>query len=324
MAIKRLNRSVNAYVRGRDKMSLVEWRKLRQIMRAAENEILQKLKAINITEWGTFNLKRILQSMDTTIRRFDIMFKEALPVSQKTMVNYAALAADKNAVLGGLKAPDSLFLSDEVMQALKPLSDGFVQYFTSDMAKIINSEITMGIINNQSVSVVARSIKDKFGIDTQMRDKLKKQKNILETQFKQGKISEEKYKKTVKAINQKLQSGSMMSYARAERIAQTEMLRGTSYAEYSRALDIAEINPDAVKMWLNAHKPDARPSHLDAEARYKSNPIKVNEVYHVGGEEGLFPCAPSFSAKNSAYCHCTSVTINKALTPEVDGLKVKG
>ena len=322
MALKALNRSVNSYLTSRDKMTLVEWRKLRQIMQAAENEILQKLKAIDITEWGTYNLTRILGNIDQTIRRFDFAFKEALPASQKTLVDYAAFIADKNAALAGLTVPGDLFISDEVMQALKPLSQGFIEFFTGDMTKIVNSEITMGVVNQESIHVVAKRIKDKFGIDTQMRDKLTKNRNILETQFKQKKISEEAYKKAVKGINQKLESGSMMSYARAERIAQTEILRGTSYAEYQRALDIAAINEDAVKIWLNAHKPTARLTHLDAENRYKANPIKVEEMYIVDGEEGLFPRAPSFSAKNSVYCHCTSVTINKALIPEMDGLSI--
>jgi hypothetical protein len=109
---------------------------------------------------------------------------------------------------------------------------------------------------------------------------------------------------------------SNMSYGRAERIVRTEMLRASSIAQQKRAEEVKQYNPSARKMWIHNPSAEPRAGHIEAQDRYRENPIDVDALFRVrkdsssSYEEGQFPRDVSFSASNTVNCKCTMVVIN--------------
>ncbi len=275
---KQLARSLGAFFKRRDKITRIEWEKsIRPLMKQAENDIITTLKSNNLSEWNIFNLKRIQNSIIPFVSRLDNDFKTSLVGGQVDIGDFTMGSVDDNLKWVGLTKPSTVIQSQNVLASTIPLTENFVRFFTSDMIKILNSEISLGIINQQGINTVARSIHKKF-------------------------------------------ASSNMSFARAERITRTEMLRASSIAEHSRGLEIAELNPDARKVWLWSHKPDGRSTHAAAEQRYTTNPIPIKQKFVVGGETGLFPRDYSFSAKNTVSCGCGVTYVNKSDLEGVKGL----
>jgi hypothetical protein len=108
----------------------------------------------------------------------------------------------------GLERPPIVLAPEQLIANQIPMTEGFVEFFGDDMAKIVRGEISLGLVNGESVNQVAKRIKDKF-------------------------------------------KSSNMSYARAERIARTEMMRSSSIARYEYGLEVAKFNPDARKIWIH-------------------------------------------------------------------------
>lgn len=106
---------------------------------------------------------------------------------------------------------------------------------------------------------------------------------------------------------------------RARAIMVTELGRaeaiGTQAAQEALVRRLTDANdPTPVrKRWLNAHLPDARESHLEAERRYSRDgdigPIPIDRLFKVAGQTALFPRDPSLTAAESVHCHCRSITV---------------
>lgn len=109
---------------------------------------------------------------------------------------------------------------------------------------------------------------------------------------------------------------SQMSYARAEKIAMTELNRASSFAQHQAGIELKANNPTLKKIWINSHKPAARQTHIDVEEETTKNPIDIEEDFEVVDEStgeteyGQFPRDPSFSAGNSVNCGCTVIYVN--------------
>lgn len=329
MSVKQVNTSLNAYIKRRDKLSQAEWRKLRGFLNNAKNDIVQKLKGFGVTEWQTSNLNAVMDSINNTIERFDMQYKAGITDAQKRIMDEAANSTNIMARAGNLTPSNQVFLSDEAILAIKPLSNAMAQNFIDDMSKILSTEITLGVVNQESTVSVANNIVEKFGTDSRQKLVLENDLARLTKRFKSGEISKEAYVKKSAALNRKLKSGSMMSFGRAERIANTEMLRSASLAENQRTKEIRSINPDAVKFWVHSGKADAREGHIEAERTYKANPIPTEQPFLVRPnftkpfEEGQFPRDPSFSPGNSVWCGCSMVVVSKDLVGELGGVEVQ-
>ncbi len=308
-----LSRSINAYLKKRDKLTRDIWQKeLYPVMKEAKNEIITKLKSYdNLTDWQMYNLRRIQASIQETIDKMEMQMIGRLKEGQLSMSELATVNASRQAVLAGLNEGMGLVTSEKLVESLLPLSEQFLSYFAKDVSKIINADISLGLVQGQSVAKVARTITEKFGLTDSQIALYKSDKARWESYLSQGKVSQERYDKKIGYLNKQLEKGSMMSYARAERISRTEMLRASSMARQSRMEEIAELDKNAVKIWLHSGKPDGRETHMEAEAIYKANPIKTNEQFYIDGEYGMFPRDVGFSAKNTVNCACTHIIINK-------------
>lgn len=310
---KKLSRSINSYLRQRDKITNDIWKKeLFPIMKEAKNEILTKLKSFdNLTDWQVYNMSRIMASIQQTVDKMNDAMQISLAEGQIGMAQFASNHAQKEAILAGLKNEGGLALSTQLTEGLIPLSSSFLSNFSKDMSKILNSEISLGLVRGDSVAEVSSKIVVDFGNTERQIQAFKSDKARWDSLLNQGKVTQSEYDRRIRILNKRLEKGSMMSYARAERISRTEILRASSVARKIRQNEIVELNPEAVKAWIHSGNANGRPSHMAAEAEYKNNPIPPNQPYFVGGEQGQYPRDLSFSAKNTVNCGCMSILLNR-------------
>jgi uncharacterized protein with gpF-like domain len=90
---------------------------------------------------------------------------------------------------------------------------------------------------------------------------------------------------------------------RASMIAMNETMRVHSLASQARMTDLVTRTPELRKEWM--HIPAARVprlTHMLANGQTQ----KVEEPFHVGGEDLMYPRDPSGSPENTINCHCIS------------------
>lgn len=115
--------------------------------------------------------------------------------------------------------------------------------------------------------------------------------------------------------------------AKAEMSVRTELQRAFNLSNQSQMDDQATRIPGLLKRWIATADGRTRRGHLEAHAKYKNNPIPVDEKFIVrdwrytkkGGwrvvhtDEMMYPGDSSASVGNVANCRCTMATI----VPEV-------
>jgi len=311
-ASPKLERQIKTTLVRQDAMVRRVWDKeMRPLMRQTVDDIIRQLQTMDLTDWQIYNINRIRDSINLTVRSFDERFAAEMLDSQSLLADFSFDRAFGQVELVGLKTPSRALIGPELIEAIKPVTREFVKYWADDMARIINTTITQGIIRADSPSTVAHELKKQFGFDTEQIRKLEEKKEELLHQVERGRISQKTYREKVKPINQKLNSGSKMSYARAERIARTELETASSKASFEFSKMVGELNPDAVKVWIWSHKPNGRPEHEEAEKQYRANPIRPDEPFFVGGEACWFPRDPQLSPAQRVSCGCTMATLPK-------------
>jgi hypothetical protein len=321
---KQLGISTNAWFRKRNKITNDSWKKIiKPALLNAENSIYQVLRSQTATDWQIQNASRIMAQIQPIINKFDTAFQFGVSESQNVIAHASGTWVDRSLKTTGLIQPINPVIGEELIAALKPLSQVFVQAFSKDMAKIISTEINVGLINGESVQKVAGNLREKFGIDSKRIKTLEAKKKLLNTQLSKGEISKAKFDKLMKPINKGLESGSMMSYARAERIARTEMNRASSFANWQRGLDVADTNPDARKIWVSSNKPNLREDHKATEIQSKADPPKINQPFNVAGHEAMYPRDPALPVGEVVGCGCTMVYINKTDLTGIQNLEIK-
>jgi len=141
-------------------------------------------------------------------------------------------------------------------------------------------------------------------------------KQRVKTEVALSMLAGESPRKAAKKIMKQVQG----SFFKAERITRTEMLRAHSIANngvYKRANEFAKENfgYEYKKRWLWSHKPDGRDGHEEAEAKYRDNPIPVDEPFQVRAmktsryENLMFPRDIQGSAANTINCGCVHVLV---------------
>lgn len=306
-----LARKVRSYLDQRGKISLSQWRKtILPVLRNVENDILIKIKSYNLTDWQMSNLNNILGQIQGIVDSFTSQYTSSVIVGQEKLATFAAASVDKEIALIGLKSPLNPVITQDILATLEPMTKVFTEFFAQDLAKIVRSDITMGIVNGESTSVVARTIRDNFGNTSEKIKLLNSKKITLQKQFDTGIIGKKEFNLKVGKINSQLKKGSQMSFARVERIARTEMNRAASFAREIRGLDVMETNPHARRMWINLHKPGARISHLAVESATRAHPIRLSETFHVGRHRARFPRDPALPVGHVVNCGCCVVIVN--------------
>jgi hypothetical protein len=156
---KGLARSLGAFIKRRDKITRLQWEKtIKPLMRQAENEVITKLKSHDLTSWGMWNLQNILLDIQQSIVVFTNAFQENMVTSQLDMAEFAADALGSELSYVGLERPPIVLAPEQLIANQIPMTEGFVEFFGDDMAKIVRGEISLGLVNGESVNQVAKRI----------------------------------------------------------------------------------------------------------------------------------------------------------------------
>ncbi len=65
------------------------------------------------------------------------------------------------------------------------------------------------------------------------------------------------------------------------------------------------------KRWLTSHLKNVRAAHAAAERDPRNQRVPMDEPFHVGGENLMFPGDPAGSAGNVINCHCVSLAVTR-------------
>jgi len=306
-----LARQVRAYLDRREKISAKEWRtKVLPTLKSVENDILTRIRTYSLSDWQLSNLNNILGQVQGIINSFAPTYTDSVLASQDALIDFSVASMNKEIATIGLTAPLNPVLTEDILAILEPLTTVFTNVFSVDLSKIVKAEITTGLVNGEGTMVVAKRIRDNFGNTSERIKFLNKQKATLQQDFDAGRISKTQYEKKLTKINKQLEKGSMMSFARAQRIAMTEMNRAASFSRQLRTKEIAAVNPQAKRIWINLHKPGARGAHISVENTTKAKPIGLNEQFSVNGNPADYPLDPALPVGEVVNCGCTTVIVN--------------
>ena len=306
-----LARKVRSYLDQREKISLSQWRRtVLPTLRNVENDILIKIKSYSLSEWEMSNLNNILGQVQGIITGFSPQYTSSVIAGQERLAALGISSVNQEIALVSLTAPLNPVITRDLLATLEPLTTVFTDVFSVNLARIVKSDITMGLVNGESTSQVAKKIRDNFGNTSERIKGLNLKKTSLQKQFDTGIISKKEYSLKIGKVNADLAKGSQMSFARAERIARTEMNRAASFAREIRGMDVMAANPQARRMWINLHKPEARITHIAVESATRANPIRLDEPFNVNGNPAQFPRDPALPVGDQVNCGCSVVIIN--------------
>jgi len=160
---KKLARQVVAFLKRRDKLTASEWRtKLKPLMTDLAKEIDESIKNTDAPFWKLTNLKAIRGSLGASVAAFDQKFAIQLNQSQFDVMEMSMESVERQLKSVGLGIPSQLAFADDILETISPLTAAVVNNFTSDMAKIIQTEVSIGLTNGDSTFEVARRLRDKF------------------------------------------------------------------------------------------------------------------------------------------------------------------
>jgi len=283
---KSLGKNITHHINERDLITARQWKnKIKPMMQDLQNKVIQQIRNIDGTDWQLSNLARIRGEIDRTIERFDARFMEVIPQGMSETVEEGIEYIDKSARSLNFNPASRVMIPDEIVQTLLPVTRSFTNFWTKGMANKIGTEISLGLMQNESTMKVAQNIKDAF------------------------------------------KSSRVMGFNRARTIAETEMNRASAIAEKLRADEIQEVNPDARKIWIDQHKPDARMNHIAVETSSRANPLKMDELFIIPPtkytlqEEALHPRALNLSAGNTVNCGCVLAIINRTDLEDIPNLE---
>jgi len=107
------------------------------------------------------------------------------------------------------------------------------------------------------------------------------------------------------------QSIAQMSKNLYEKFADISRTRGATIADTETGAAFGTSRHDAMKSvgiksktWLTSHLPNVRAAHALAEEDPRNQRCPVDQPFHVGGEELMYPCDETGSPGNVINCHC--------------------
>ncbi len=160
---KQLARKVVSYLKRRDKLTEKEWREeLSPILKEISDNIDDQIKSYDVSFWNLTNMQAIRGALTGIVTGFDEQFNVALEGGQEAGMILAVDEIEKQFIAAGLGKASIVFAIEDTLAGINPLTSAIVNNFSGDMAKIISTEVSLGLTNGDSPFVVAKKIQDKF------------------------------------------------------------------------------------------------------------------------------------------------------------------
>ncbi len=255
---------------------------------------LKKRDKLTKSEWNN-ELKPLMKSLQSQIEN-EIT---GIPGNAFLLSNLKIVRRQINQLIFNFDDRFATLLSTGQKQSMELSIDNVMRQFPAVKlglpSTVLDADNFMELLNPLTASMVTNFTSDMA--------------SIIGTEVALGMSNGESSFVVAKRIRDKFES-SNMSFARAERIATTEMNRASALAQQVAGEEMAKENGDLRKVWINAHKPGARVTHLATERVSANRPLKIDELFFVGGEKALYPRAPNLSARNTVSCGCTVAYVN--------------
>lgn len=252
------------------------------------NALLLELKRdlqdrmVNATDFETQHLQRLLDETNAQLDRYASLMQSVVGAGIQQAVNTGI-----DAVIAPLEAVGYDVNVSPVVRARVNALIGYaaelVRNISEEVRAKITTQIRLGVLGGKTPLDIMREITKILGY----------QKGVL-----------------VEGVG-----------IRAEMIVRTEMTRIYNLSAYSQQLYTNDTLPGGVfKAWRATGDRRTRQSHLEAAARYNTEPIPVDKPFIVGGAELMYPGDPAGPAKETVHCRCKTRTILPAIgalqTPE--------
>ena len=203
---------------------------------------------------------------------------------------------------------------DMTFSAINPAVLESSVFGTAEAWKAIQAEAIKKIYGNPHQYVPqAGSLTDL--LSRNRRNEIEKIQRAISSGLLRGDTYANMAKEIRNIIGQELMKNGQTSYtgakASAARIVRTEGTRNLN-AGFTASLHDAESQGlDIKKEWLTAFQ-DSRDAHKSANRQR----VGLDDMFHVGGEDGQFP--GSFpSVKNNVNCQCTHIAIVDGIEPQL-------
>lgn len=244
-----------------------------KIRTAAEREIMEHVERFRVAvaqrlavvDWNIQNLRTINTIVDRYAAELQDGATASLHERQAKAFTRGIKQVDDVLQASGVQ-PFLPYIPQKALEDSQVLAGKLIQKLSTEMAAKVNTEITLGLMGNQSPFQIMERLSNFI-------PPLKDAGNQTATAF-----------------------------GRAETIARTEMNRVNCAANKDRMLQVLEKYPNAQKRWRNSHKRDARPSHLAME---DVGWIPVNQDFELAGFKIFGPMDPVLPVGETANCGCT-------------------
>lgn len=237
------------------------------LLAKADADILGKLAQMKTGSYSALQLDRMRAEIDKAMQRFSADATKAVNALQEKAAKVAT--KDVSATIGAALG--------------KPVSLGAINEQTIRIAQGYTADLITGLSADASAKI----------------------KGAIQRSFLGGQGLPEIIDQVGTALEGGKFSGIFTDVGdRAMKIAMNEVLRVHSISAQARMYELAKQNPAIRKMWK--HIPAARVpriTHILADGQI----VDVDEPFHVGGEDLMFPRDPSGTPENTIFCHCVSV-----------------
>lgn len=274
---KAYERWLSGYVKKRDSLVSGKERDIAGIIGSARDDTVSYLRSLEEKDWTVANIPKITDRIEGTLTAEGSDLTRVTRNSVGDVYDFTTDNTDKGMAILGATIPLGR-LTKDVLQGENLLVDVLIKDFSTQQMRKLSAMINMGIQGGESIAATATKIKAEFG-----------------ERFYNRALKRWQYKKAMD---------------HAVRIARTEMLRTDSIVDFQRTQQVEALNPTLRKYWMWSHKPDGRSGHRDAELRYKTHPIRMNEPFEVAPQAGgvrekmMYPRDPAGSAANVIHCAC--------------------
>lgn len=270
-------------LRRAERVTEAEWKdKLRPIFEQTITDIVSKVQNVDPNSFQLHNLKTILGNVQGVVDDFAEKFGVGLSAAQQRAASLAEDHLSEVAERSGISLVATHGLAPDLAAAIVPVSQAAVEFFASDMSKVIGTEISIGMVQGKSTYEVAKAIQDRF--ESSMMS-LGRAETIARTEL-----------------------ASAYNYAqqfRAQDVA--------SRVPTARKAWISTHRPDARQNHIELEEQtNERPIPIDEEFVIPPDPEKG-----IPSETCMFPADPTLSPANRISCACISVIVDAADYPEL-------
>ena len=268
-------RRVDAILHSLDALTTTQVRQMLRIIAEARQQVVADLATVHQENgtWPAYRLRALLAELDRVATEIGTRYGQQLRTATGEAWNRGAAFVPETLGAAGIEVGHLPALSRTQIEVAMQLQGDLIKRVTQEFRTHAAAEVTRAVMGGQSPYQATQAVA-----------------RLLTTQ--------------------RQRRGQAGVAARAETIVVTETMTAFSLANEARQEQVAREVPSLRKTWMAALDGRTRPDHASAAARYSPGgtpgPIRVDQMFVVGGERCTGPHSPMLSAAQRVRCRCVS------------------